>query len=57
MESLGTGARGETDPFFAGGASLLEERGLTGGTACWRNGAGALIINFLLILLWIEMKL
>lgn len=43
--------------------SLQEER------ACWRNGglqegllagetgAGALIINFLLILLWIEMKL
>ena len=57
MESLGTGARGGLLP------SLQEER------ACWRNGglqegllagetgAGALIINFLLILLWIEMKL
>ena len=45
MESLGTGARGGLLP------SLQEER------ACWRTGAGALIINFLLILLWIEMKL
>ena len=45
MKSLGTGARGGLLP------SLQE------GRACWRNGAGALIINFLLILLWIEMKL
>lgn len=34
-----------------------ETGGLTGGAACRRTGAGALIINFLLILLWIEMKL
>ncbi len=50
MESLGTGGMG-TAPFFA---SLL---------LCWRGGlagetgAGALIIYFLRILLWIEMKL
>ena len=48
MESLGTGVRGGLLP------SLL---------LCWRGGlagetgAGALIIYFLLILLWIEMKL
>lgn len=51
MESLGTGGDRGTAPFFA---SLL---------LCWRGGlagetgAGALIIYFLLILLWIEMKL
>ena len=48
MESLGTGVRGGLLP------SLL---------LCWRGGlagetgTGALIIYFLLILLWIEMKL
>ena len=46
MESLGTGARGGLLP------SLQEGRELAGET-----GAEALIINFLLILLWIEMKL
>ena len=51
MESLGTGVTGGLLPslllcFFAGGAGLQEKR-----------GAGALIIYFLLILLWIEMKL
>ena len=45
MESLGTGVRGGLLP-------SLQEGGLAGET-----GAGALIIYFLLILLWIEMKL
>lgn len=57
MESLGTGARGGLLP------SLQEERacrrngGLQEGLLAGETGAGALIINFLLILLWIEMKL
>lgn len=51
MESLGTGVTGGLLPslllcFFAGGGGLAGE-----------TGAGALIIYFLLILLWIEMKL
>jgi hypothetical protein len=51
MESLGTGVTGGLLPslllgIFAGGGGLAGE-----------TGAGALIIYFLLILLWIEMKL
>lgn len=49
MESLGTGVRWGLLP------SLL--LCLRGGLAGEMGGAGALIIYFLLILLWIEMKL